>query len=121
MEHIVLEQVQEMNIQHSIVKDDSAYKTTITIASGVANLYYYCQNHSGMGAEINTNTTPLGSTNFDGTILSVSQENTTSGFSIVTYTGTGSAGTIGHGLGVKPKHIAVKSRSHNGTAFSKLS
>ena len=69
-----------------------------------------------MGAEINTNTTH-GSTNFDGTILSVSQENTTSGFSIVTYTGTGSAGTIGHGLGVKPKHIAVKSRSHNGTAF----
>jgi len=99
-----------------VVKDDSAYKTTITVASGVANLYYYCQLHSGMGAEVRTNTTH-GSTNFDGTILSVSQENTTSGFSIVTYTGTGSAGTIGHGLGVKPKHIAVKSRSHNGTAF----
>ena len=93
-----------------VVKDDSAYKTTITVASGVANLYYYCQNHSGMGAEIRTNTTN-GSTNFDGSILSVSNANTTSGFSIVTYTGSassatnGTASTIGHGLNKKPEWI----------------
>ena len=95
-----------------VVKDDSAYKTTITVASGVANLYYYCQLHSGMGAEVRTNTTH-GSTNFDGSILSVSQTNETSGFSIVTYTGTGSNGTIGHGLGKVPKWILIKER--NGT------
>ena len=96
-----------------VVKDDSAYKTTITIASGVANLYYYCQNHSGMGAEINTNTTK-GSTNFDGSILSVAKANTTAGFSIVTYTGNGSDGaTIGHGLGVKPDFIVIKKRANN--------
>jgi hypothetical protein len=52
-----------------------------------------------------------------GTIDSQYQANTTAGFSIVTYTGTGSAGTIAHGLGVKPSHIAVKARSHGGTAF----
>ena len=34
--------------------------------------------------------------------------NTTSGFSIIAYTGTGSAATIGHGLGVIPKMIVVK-------------
>jgi len=95
-----------------VVKDDSNYLTTITVASGVANLYYYCQLHSGMGAEVRTNTTH-GSTNFDGSILSVSQTNETSGFSIVTYTGTGSNGTIGHGLGKVPKWILIKER--NGT------
>ena len=94
-----------------VVKDDSAYKTTITVASGVANLYYYCQLHSGMGAEVRTNTTH-GSTNFDGSILSVSNVNTTSGFSINTYTGNASAGaTVGHGLGAVPKWYIVKSRS----------
>jgi hypothetical protein len=36
--------------------------------------------------------------------------NTTAGFSIVTYTGTGSAGTIGHGLGKVPKWILIKNR-----------
>ena len=96
-----------------VVKDDGAYKTTITIASGVATLYYYCQYHSGMGGQINTNTT-FGSTNFDGTILSVEQNNSTSGISIVTYTGTGTqSDTIGHGLGVKPKSVWVKSRSES--------
>ena len=38
------------------------------------------------------------------------QANTTSGFSIVTYTGTGAAGTIAHGLGVAPKMIFVRNR-----------
>jgi hypothetical protein len=37
--------------------------------------------------------------------------NTTYGFSIVTYTGTGSAGTIAHGLGAVPKWIMVKKTS----------
>ncbi len=36
---------------------------------------------------------------------------TTAGFSIVKYTGTGSAATIGHGLGVAPKMIIVKGRN----------
>ena len=92
-----------------VVKDDSAYKTTITVASGVATLYYYCQYHSGMGGQINTNTT-FGSTNFDGSLLSVSNPNTKSGFSIVTYTGTGANATVGHGLGSAPRWITMKRR-----------
>jgi hypothetical protein len=39
--------------------------------------------------------------------------NTTSGFSIVSYTGTGSAATVGHGLGVTPSMYIVKNRSDN--------
>ena len=49
-----------------------------------------------------------GSSNTDGSITSTVSANTTSGFSIVKYTGTGSAATIGHGLGVAPKMIIAK-------------
>jgi len=51
------------------------------------------------------------SSNTDGTITSTVQANTTAGFSIVTYTGTGSNATVGHGLGVKPDMVIVKGRS----------
>ena len=53
-------------------------------------------------------------TNTSGTITSTVRANTTSGFSIVTYTGTGSAATVGHGLGVAPSMIIVKERSPAG-------
>jgi hypothetical protein len=33
--------------------------------------------------------------------------NTTSGFSIVSWTGTGANATVGHGLGVAPKMIII--------------
>ena len=49
-----------------------------------------------------------GSANTDGSINSTVSANTTSGFSIVSYTGTGSNATIGHGLGSVPKMIIVK-------------
>ena len=51
------------------------------------------------------------SSNTDGTITSTVQANTTSGFSIVTYTGTGTAGTIGHSLGKVPDAIFVWNRT----------
>jgi hypothetical protein len=50
-------------------------------------------------------------TNTTGTISSQVRANPTAGFSIVTYTGTGSSGTVGHGLGVAPKMVIVKCRS----------
>ncbi len=50
-----------------------------------------------------------GSSNTDGSInTTYTSANTTSGFSIVKYTGTGSNATVGHGLGVVPKMIIVK-------------
>ena len=51
-----------------------------------------------------------GSSNTAGTITSTVSANTTSGFSVVTYTGTGSAATVGHGLGAAPSMIIVKNR-----------
>jgi hypothetical protein len=48
------------------------------------------------------------SSNSDGSITSSVSANTTAGFSIVKYTGTGSNATIGHGLGKKPEMIIVK-------------
>lgn len=50
-------------------------------------------------------------TNTSGTITSQVSANTTAGFSIVTYTGTGANATVGHGLGVAPKLILFKSRN----------
>ena len=94
-----------------VTKDDSAYKTTITVAASAPQLFYYCQNHSGMGGAINTNST-LGSSNFDGSTQSTVKANTTAGFSIVKYTGQQNAtDTIGHGLGVQPQVVITKSRN----------
>ena len=48
--------------------------------------------------------------NTDGSITSTVSANTTSGFSIVSYTGTGSVSTIGHGLGSTPACIIIRNR-----------
>ena len=53
--------------------------------------------------------------NQSGNIASVSQANTTSGFSIVTYTGNGGSGqSVNHGIGSAPEWVIVKRR--NGSA-----
>ncbi len=49
-------------------------------------------------------------TNTAGTITSTVSASTTSGFSIVTYTGTGANATVGHGLGVAPQMVIAKDR-----------
>ncbi len=76
----------------------------------------------GSLAQLNTNTDTYvawnwkangaGSSNTAGTITSTVSANTTSGFSIVTYTGNGTSGaTIGHGLGVTPSMIMIRVRN----------
>ena len=82
----------------------------ITVPASAPVLYYWCSAHSGMGGQVNTNST-LGSSNFDGTTQSVAKVNASAGFSIVTYTGTGSNTNIGHGLGVTPQVVITKARS----------
>jgi hypothetical protein len=74
----------------------------------------------GTKANINTNGSNIvswnwlaggtGSSNTDGSITSTVSANTTAGFSIVSYTGTGANATVGHGLSSKPKFIIIKSR-----------
>ena len=53
-------------------------------------------------------------TNTSGTITTTVQANTEAGFSVVTYTGTGSNATIGHGLSAKPDFVLFKRRSGTG-------
>jgi hypothetical protein len=48
--------------------------------------------------------------NTDGSITSQVRANASAGFSIVGHTGTGSAGTVGHGLNVAPEFIIHKNR-----------
>jgi hypothetical protein len=51
--------------------------------------------------------------NTQGSITSQVRANATAGFSVITYTGTGTAGaTVGHGLGIAPGMIITKSRSN---------
>ena len=57
-----------------------------------------------------------GSSNTDGSInTTYTSVNTTSGFSISTYTGTGATATVGHGIGKKPKVVLIKGTSNTGT------
>ena len=58
-----------------------------------------------------------GVSNTQGTITSTVSANTTAGFSIVTYTGSGAAGTVGHGLGVAPAMIITKNRTTAGNSW----
>ena len=72
---------------------------------------------SGTFASWNWKAGGSASSNSDGSITSTVSADTTSGFSIVSYTGNGSAGaTVGHGLGnVVPKMIIIKGR---GTTYN---
>ena len=49
--------------------------------------------------------------NSNGSITSTVSANTTAGFSIVSYSGASSGGSVGHGLGVKPDIVLIKCRS----------
>jgi hypothetical protein len=49
--------------------------------------------------------------NTNGSITSTVSANTTAGFSIVSFTGTSSNATVGHGLGVAPSLVILKSRN----------
>ena len=59
-----------------------------------------------------------GVSNANGSITSTVSANTAAGFSVVTYTGTGANGTIGHGLSAAPSMIITKSRSLAGSNWT---
>jgi len=73
----------------------------------------------GTGGQVNENTQTyvswnwlangVGVSNTDGTATSTVSASTTSGFSIVSYTGTGATATVGHGIDT-PKMIIIKNR-----------
>jgi hypothetical protein len=66
-------------------------------------------NNGSTYASWNWKANGAGSSNTDGSITSTVSASTTSGFSIVKWTGTSANATIGHGLGAVPKMIIIKS------------
>ena len=90
----------------TIESDGFDLDTTDTNYNGSSRTYVAWQWKANGGS---TTTNDASATSV-GTIDSVYQANTTAGFSIVTYTGTGSAATVAHGLGVKPEWIVIKNR-----------
>jgi len=98
----------------------------ITVADGTSGTYpkLYFNDLNPFGADGGNyvgwswKANGTGSANTDGTISSTVSANTTSGFSIVSYTGDGSASaTVGHGLSVAPKMIIIKRRNASDTWY----
>ena len=88
-----------------------------TVTAGSSNADYV--NTSGRTyASWNWKANGAGSANTDGSISSTVSVNTTSGFSIVKYTGTGSTATVGHGLGAVPDMMIIKKYSGAGTQWT---
>jgi len=78
-----------------------------TIGINEQNLSNTSGTYAAWQWKVNGGTT---STNNDGSTASTVQVNQDAGFSIITYTGTGSETTFGHGLGVAPEVIIAKKR-----------
>jgi len=97
-------------VTHTGTPGSAGAKTTLVLGTGVATLYYSCANHSGMGGQINTNST-AGASNFDGSIQSTVKANQEYGFSIVSTSPSNNAVSIGHGLNATPSVIISKSRT----------
>jgi hypothetical protein len=77
--------------------------------------YDYAQTNASGGSYVGWNWKAGGSgvSNTDGSITSTVSANTDAGFSIATYAGNASGGsTIGHGLGVSPAMVMIKSNSN---------
>ncbi len=81
------------------VKDDSSGNYSVNKNSGTFVAWNWKANGSG-------------SSNTDGSITSTVSANVDAGFSIVSWTGSGSAGTIGHGLNSTPEMIITFARSN---------
>ena len=101
-----------------IPSGNNAVNTTVYVASytsdgftltgNIANTNDASDRYVGACWKANGGTT---STNTSGATNSTVQANTTSGFSIVKWTGTGGTTTLGHGLGVAPKIIFAKNNA----------
>ena len=114
--HPVLNNSSEGTGQNWIPSGNNANDTTTYVASYTSDGFTLTggENISNVGGQdymascwkVNGGTT---SSNTSGSITSTVQANTTAGVSVVQYTGTGAAGTIGHSLGAVPKLIIAKS------------
>ena len=117
-------------VQDSVRGAGNRLITDQTLAEGFDSTYgSFTSTGFQFGANVNVNTNAntyvdwlwkangAAVSNTNGSITSQVSANTTAGFSIVTYTGTGVNATVGHGLGVRPRMIIVKERSPGGDAW----
>ena len=118
--HTLIDSARGTNKQLWTDRNSDEQTNTSFLTSFNSNGVTLGDNSSGTGATNTNGHTYVGwfwkgggtaSSNSDGGITSSVSANTSAGFSIVTYTGTGSQTTIGHGLGVKPKLIITKLRT----------
>ncbi len=79
---------------------------TDTVYNNLAATYVGWQWQAGQGTT---------SSNTSGSITSTVSVNASAGFSVVTWAGSGAAGTVGHGLGVTPAMIITKNRTTGST------
>ena len=99
--------------------EDTHSPARVTIESDGFDLDTTDGNYNGNGTtyvawqwKANGGTT---STNTDGSINTTVQSNSTAGFNIITYTGTGGGETLGHNLGVAPDMWIIKRRDGTGS------
>ena len=93
----------DTNAVTSFTSDGYVFGSSGSFNYSTENYVNWCWKGSGAG-----------SANTDGDINSTVSVDTTAGFSIVKYQGSGSAQTVGHGLGAVPKMIIVKRLSGSG-------
>lgn len=112
----------------------TALNPNLTLAAGTYGIYGFVSSFDtdgftvGAGSSSNVHVNNNGTTyvawswkvnggttssNTNGTITSTVQVNTKTGTSIVQWTGTGSSGTIGHGLSSAPEMLILKDTSNN--------
>jgi hypothetical protein len=104
----------QLNPNSNAAESTSGDNVTFNTTSFVANTQAINEGGQGSDNMISWNWKANGGTtssNSSGSITSTVQANTTSGFSIVTYTGNNTSGaTVGHGLGAAPDTIILKAR-----------
>ena len=90
----------------SLTSFDSNGFSVSTVGGVTGRTNQSSQTYAGWCWDAGTSTV----SNTQGSITSQVRANPTAGFSVVTYTGTGAAATVGHGLGAKPSFFVVKRR-----------
>lgn len=123
-EHILEDSVRGLSYNNQLSSNSTGAESSNPSAGGVTGASSTSITLGGTGTMDNVNKSTwtyvgwqwkaggTAVTNTAGTISSQVSANTTAGFSVVTYTGDGSSSaTVGHGLGVAPSMIIVKSRS----------
>ncbi len=122
--HALFDSIRGATIKLSSNNTDANNTSTADLTSfdsdGFTNGDSGAVNESGQTyASWNWKANGSGSSNTDGSITSTVSANTTSGFSIVSYTGNGSAGaTIGHGLGGVVPNVIIAKKLNNTSNWS---